>query len=138
MQNVAPKSWQEIRPGMLQGLAPTNGLYSAWNWDKGLYDYYESPDNQRPSYGAEVPLPPVGGALGNALGEDPDVSSNEMPRTAKYVGSGPVALGEIVSVDAGTAGVGPWLGVAAAIVVPTALLYFTVKLGDILGAKGGL
>jgi len=122
-----------IRPGITEGLAPTNGLYSAWNWDKGQYDYYESPEKQRPSYGDEIKPPPTQNALGSALGEDPDRSSHGMPRRAKYVGSGPVALGEIVSVTSVNGSVSPWIGVALALAIPTGLLWFTVKLGDFIG-----
>jgi len=119
---------------MVQGLASTNGIYSAWNWGNGQYDYFEAPESQRPGYGSEVGPPPTNGALGSSLGEDPDRSSHRMPRSARYVGSGHLALGEIVSVAEGAEDVAPWVGVALALVIPTALLYATVKLGDIFGS----
>ncbi len=135
MGQVQPKSWDQVRPGVLQGLAPTNGLYSAWNWEKGLYDYYEAPEKDRPSYGAEIQPPPAQNALGSALGEDPDRSSHGMPHSAKYVGTGSVALGEIVAVVQSANGIAPWVGVALALAVPTAILWFTVKLGDIFSTS---
>lgn len=118
-----------IRPGIAQGLAPTHGLYSVWNWDKGLYDYYEAPEQQRPSYGAEVTPPPVQNSLGSALGEDPDRSSNGIPPRAKRVGQGQVALGEIASVVPSMDSISPWVGVVLALTIPTALLWLTVSLG---------
>lgn len=123
------KGLDAIRPGMSQGFAPTNGLYSVWNWNKGLYDYYESPEQQRPSYGSEIKPPPTQNALGSALGEDPDRSSQGIPPRAKYVGTGPVAIGEIASVVPPAESISPWLGVLLALTIPTALLWFTVSLG---------
>lgn len=122
-----------IRPGISQGLSPTNGLYSVWNWNKGLYDYYESPEQQRPSYGAEVKPPPVQNSLGGELGEDPDRSSNGIPPRAKRVGQGPVALGEIASVVPSSESISPWVGVVLALAIPTALLWFTVSLRKFTG-----
>lgn len=119
----------QVRPGVSRGIAPTNGLYSAWNWKKGLYDYFEVPEGSRPSYGDEVTPPPKQNALGSALGEDPDRSSHKMPFRAKYVGSGPVAMGEIVSVVEPSHSRSPWVGVALALVIPTALLWITTHLG---------
>ncbi|MHC4119750.1 MAG: hypothetical protein ACYSWO_19810 [Planctomycetota bacterium] len=124
-----------IRPGLTQGLMPTNGLYSAWNWETGLYDYYESSDGQRPSYGDEVKLPPTHNSLGSSLGEDPDRSSHGIPTRAKFVGSGPVALGEIVSVVPSAESISPWIGVALALAIPTALLWLTTHLGDVVGER---
>lgn len=133
MRNVEPKTWDTVRPGMVEGLASTNGIYSAWNWSNGQYDYFEGPASQRPSYGDEIKPPPAQNAFGSALGEDPDRSSRSMPRTARYVGSGPVALGEIVAVVESADGVSPWMGVVLALVIPSALLWATVKLGDFFG-----
>jgi len=134
--NHAPQmGLNAIRPGIAEGLAPTNGLYSSWNWNKGQYDYYESPFQQRPNYGDEVKPPPTQNSLGAALGEDPDRSSHGMPRRARYVGSGPLALGEIVSVAPAEGSISPWVGVALALVVPTGLLWLTVKLGDFVGER---
>lgn len=135
MNNSAQLGLDAIRPGITKGLAPTNGLYSAWNWNKGQYDYYESPENQRPSYGDEIKPPPTQNALGSALGEDPDRSSHGMPRRAKHVGSGPVALGEIVSVASSDSSVSPWVGVALALAIPTGILWLTVRLGDFMGDR---
>lgn len=124
-----------IRPGLTQGFSPTNGLYSVWNWDTGRYDYYESPERQRPSYGSEVKPPPMQNALGSALGEDPDRSSNGMPARAKFVGSGPIALGEIVSVVPSVESISPWIGVVLALAIPTALLWLTTHLGSVVGER---
>jgi len=123
-----------IRPGLAQGLVSTNGLYSVWNWNKGLYDYYESPAQQRPSYASEI-KPPPHGALGSALGEDPDKSSQGIPSRAKYVGAGPVALGEIASVVPPVESISPWIGVVLALTIPTALLWITVSLGRVAGEQ---
>ena len=122
----------QVRPGVSHGLASTNGIYSAWNWDKGRYDYFEAPAGAVPSYGAEVLPPPVQNALGSALGEDPDRSSHKMPLRTKYVGSGPIAMGEIVSVIEGSEAVSPWFAVALALVFPTSILWITVHLGDLM------
>ena len=122
-----------IRPGVAQGLSPTNGLYSVWNWDKGLYDYYESPEQQRPSYGAEVKRPPVQNSLGSTLGEDPDRSSNGIPPRAKRVGQGSVALGEIASVVPSSESISPWVGVVLSRAIPTALLWITVSIRKLTG-----
>jgi len=125
----------QVRPGVSRGLAPTNGLYSAWNWDKGQYDYFEAPAGNRPSYGSEIPPPPSQGALGSALGEDPDNSSHRMPMRAKYVGSGHLAMGEVVAVVEGVESASPWVGVVLALVIPSALLWLTVRLGDVIGRR---
>lgn len=127
------KGLDAIRPGITQGFAPTNGLYSVWNWNKGLYDYYESPEQKRPTYGSEIKPPPMHGALGSALGENPDTSSQGIPRSAKYVGNGPVALGEMASIVPPTEAISPWIGVFLALTIPTALLWLTVSLGDFVG-----
>jgi len=108
----------------------THGMYSIWNWNKGLYDYYQVPEGKRPSYGLEVnPPPPAPMGLGSVIGEDPDVSGHVLPSSAKLVGGGALAMGEVVSArQEPMTRINPWLGVVLAIAVPTALLYVTANL----------
>jgi hypothetical protein len=117
-----------MRSGINYGSIATNGMYSVWDWSKGQYDYFQLPKEYRPKYGEEVRPPPFSPALGSALGEDPDHSGHILPRKAKYVGSGSLAMGEIVSVSETATPINPWLCVALAIAIPTGLLWLTTKL----------
>lgn len=120
----APKG---LYPGNNSGIVATNGVYSVWSWNKGLYDYYQTDAANRPGYGSEVKPPSVSNSLSGVLGEDPDRSGHRMPVNAKYVGSGALAMGEIVAVTP-QAIRNPWIGVILALAIPTALLWFTTKI----------
>jgi hypothetical protein len=108
------KSWTNVRPGM----------FSVWNWKRGEYDYYQGPPESVAGYGDEVIHPPAR-AVSNPLGEDPDISAHELPRGAKRVGSGAVAVGEVAMEPGQTGGVGLWAAAALALAIPTALLLVT-------------
>jgi len=118
----------DVRPGRNHGSFSTNGLYSVWNWDKGLYDYYQADEKNRPGYGSEVKVPVTPGAMSGLLGEDPDLSGHTMPVNARYSGAGPMALGEVVSSVQMASGWGPWVKVALAMAIPAALLWVTTRL----------
>lgn len=109
------------------GIVATNGVYSVWSWDKGLYDYYQADAANRPGYGSEVKPPMVSNSLSGVLGEDPDRSGHKMPVNAKYVGSGALAMGEVVAVTPQVSR-NPWIAVILALAIPTALLWFTTKI----------
>lgn len=129
MSNLARgTAWTNVRPGFHSGTFATNGVYSVWSWDKGMYDYYQADASNRPGYGSEVKPPITPNALSGMLGEDPDRSGHSMPRSAKYVGSGSVAMGEIVSVAQPAAGLGAWTKVALALAIPTAILWLTTRM----------
>jgi hypothetical protein len=119
-----------VRPGVNYGAIATNGMYSVWDWATGKYKYYQAPEPDRPKYGEEVPPPPFSPALGSALGEAPDTSGHSLPPRAKYVGTGSLAMGEIVSEVSTQTPINPWLCVGLAIVVPTALLWLTTRLDN--------
>lgn len=118
----------DVKPGVNHGAFSTNGTYSVWNWDKGLYDYYQADAGSRPGYGSEVKVPVTPGAMAGLLGEDPDLSGHTMPVNARYGGSGPMALGEVVSAVQTASGWGPWVRVAIALAIPSALLWITTRL----------
>lgn len=113
---------------MNQGAIATNGMYSIWNWTHGLYDYYQSPESTRPKYGQEVPPPPRN--FSGGLGEDPDYSGHSLPRNTKFVGRGALAMGEVVSSVEPSISRNPWIKVALAIGIPTAILWLTTKIGN--------
>ncbi len=116
-----------VKPGVNYGSFSTNGVYSVWNWDKGLYDYYQTDERNRPGYGAEIKVPITPNAMSGVLGEDPDRSGHTMPSGARYAGSGSMAMGEVVSAVQMETGLGPWLKVALAFVIPSALLWITTR-----------
>lgn len=116
-----------IKPGINYGSFSTNGVYSVWNWDKGLYDYYQTDERNRPGYGSEVKIPVTPSAMSGVLGEDPDRSGHTMPVGAKHVGSGLMAMGEIVSSVQMVSGWSPWIKVALAFAIPTMLLLWFTK-----------
>lgn len=117
----------DLRTGFNSGIAATNGVYSVWSWDKGLYDYYQADSKSRPGYGSEVKPPITSGSLSGVLGEDPDQSGHRMPSSAKHIGSGSLAMGEIVAVVQPAAR-NPWIAVVLAMAIPTALLWLTTKI----------
>jgi len=122
-------AWTNVRPGFNMGTFATNGVYSVWSWDKGMYDYYQANAANRPGYGSEVKPPITMNALsGGMLGEDPDRSGHAMPTNAKYIGSGSLAMGEVVSAVQSAAGFGSWIKVALALTIPSAVLWLTTKL----------
>ena len=128
MRRGAQTTIPDMQPGVNYGAIATNGMYSVWDWSTGKYNYYQAPQADRPKYGEEVPPPPFSPALGSALGEAPDTSGHTLPRNAKCVGTGSLAMGEIVSsIESGTP-FNPWLCVGLAIVIPTALLWLTTKM----------
>jgi hypothetical protein len=118
----------KVKPGGNPGSFSTNGVYSVWNWDKGLYDYYQADEKTKPGYGSEVSTPVTPGAMAGTLGEDPDLSGHTMPVNARYAGSGAMAMGEVVSAVQTATGWGPWIKVALAFAIPSALLWITTKL----------
>lgn len=128
MNRVRKLSLSGVKPGVNNGSFSTNGIYSVWNWDKGLYDYYQTDEKAKPGYGSEVSVPVTPGAMSGALGEDPDLSGHTMPTNSRYAGSGAMALGEVVSAVQTASGWGPWIKVALAFVIPSALLWITTKL----------
>ena len=72
--------------------------HSVWNWGKVRYDYYQSP--QQASIGGWNPLtglglPPPVNKNGSPIGVDIEDALPMLPRNAKYVGSGPQAIGQI-------------------------------------------
>ena len=72
--------------------------HSVWNWNKVLYDYYESP--QKASIGGWNPLtglglPPPVNKTGSPIGVDIEDALPQLPRDARYVGSGPQAIGQV-------------------------------------------
>lgn len=117
-----------IKPGVNYGGFATNGVYSVWNWDKGLYDYYQTDEKTKPGYGSEVRVPVTPGAMAGMLGEDPDLSGHTMPLSAKYAGSGAMAMGEVVSSVQNASGWSPWIKVAMAFAIPSVLLWVTTRL----------
>lgn len=124
MQYWRGKAWTNIRPG----------TFSVWNWNKGQYDYYKAPPNAIPGYGDEVKSPPPQ-VLSGLVGEDPDTSSRLLPKRSKLVGSGQVALGEIVSLS-GSNGLSPsWTSVALVVLGPIAILWLLAKLSEIQEEK---
>jgi hypothetical protein len=118
----------DVRPGVNHGSFSTNGIYSVWSWDKGLYDYYQADPGSRPGYGSEVKVPVTPGAMAGLLGEDPDLSGHTMPTSAQYAGSGPVAMGEVVSAVQTATGWAPWAKVVLAFAIPAFLLWATTNL----------
>ncbi len=118
----------DIKLGVNHGGVATNGVYSVWNWDKGLYDYYQTDEKNKPGYGSEIRIPVTPGAMSGLLGEDPDLSGHTMPVNARYAGSGAMALGEVVSAVQMVSGWGPWVKVALAFAIPSALLLITTRL----------
>ena len=110
------KAWTNVRPG----------IFSVWNWDRGEYDYFQGPPESIAGYGDEV-VHPSARAVSNPLGEDPDISSHELPRGSKRIGSGGTAVGEIAMEPGRTAGVGVWGAVVLAIAIPAALLVLTTR-----------
>lgn len=134
---VRKLSLSGIKPGVNYGSFSTNGLYSVWNWDKGLYDYYQADERTRPGYGAEVKIPVTPNAMSGVLGEDPDLSGHTMPRAAKYAGSGIAAMGEVVSSVQTASGWSPWVKVVLAFAIPSALLWFTTRLSFGHSETGG-
>lgn len=121
-------AWTNVKPGFNSGTFATNGVYSVWRWDKGMYDYYQADQKNRPGYGSEVKHPITANALSGVLGEDPDRSGHEMPVNAKPIGSGSLAMGEVVSTVQTAAGMSAWVAVVLALTIPSALLWLTTKL----------
>jgi hypothetical protein len=111
---VPSKAWTNLRPG----------LYSAWNWSTGQYDYYQA---RRPTrgYGERIEPPPA--QLGGILGEDPDVSGHVLPFGARRVGSGSQAMGEIVSLPRTPVGFAALAGATMAVAAPIFLLLGMIK-----------
>ena len=126
MNSVANKT---VASAVVSGVPATNGTYSVWSWDKGLYDYYQADEKNRPAYGSEVRPPGMSSSLSGVLGEDPDRSGHRMPIHVKRIGSGAMAMGEIVAAPQ-AAGRNPWIAVVLAMVIPTALLWLTTRLGS--------
>lgn len=120
-------SLTNLRPGFNSGISATNGVYSVWSWNKGLYDYYQADSKNRPGYGSEVKPPITSNSLSGVLGEDPDQSGHRMPSSAKHIGSGSLAMGEVVAI-APPAARNPWIAVVLAMAIPTALLWLTTKI----------
>ena len=120
-------AFTNVRPGFNSGTFATNGVYSVWSWDKGLYDYYQADSKNRPGYGSEVKPPMVSNSLSGVLGEDPDQSGHRMPVNVKHIGSGSLAMGEVVAVVP-PASRSPWIAVILALVIPTTLLWITTRL----------
>jgi hypothetical protein len=135
---VRKLSLSGVKHGVNNGSFSTNGIYSVWNWDKGLYDYYQADEHSRPGYGAEVKIPITPNAMSGVLGEDPDLSGHTMPRAAKYAGSGVVAMGEVVSSVQMAAGWSPWIKVALAFAIPSFLLWLTTRLSVDHPESGGV
>jgi hypothetical protein len=104
-------------------------MFSSWNWANGQYDYYQAPRWNRLGYGDELKAP-TSNALSGGLGEDPDHSGHRLPVGAKYVGSGPQALGTIVTVSEQEEGIKPWLRLAGVLAAPAAIVYVLGWLGD--------
>jgi hypothetical protein len=117
---VKSKAWTNVRPG----------TYSAWNWQTGLYDYYQGVESTV-GYGDQVrhPGPRL---VTNPVGETPEESAHPLPRGVRKVGSGPTALGEIVDASNADMGLAGLAGVALAIIIPAALLWVTANLGRFL------
>jgi hypothetical protein len=72
--------------------------HSVWNWDKVRYDYYES--SQKASIGGWNPLTGLGipspiNKKGSPIGVDIEDALPPLPADAKYVGSGPRAIGQV-------------------------------------------
>lgn len=116
-----------VLKGAIQGKVPLAGIYSVWDWSNGRYNYYQAPAHQRPRYGDEVQPPKPNNSLGSVLGEEPDHSGNALPRSAKYLGSGHRAMGEVVS-SVESELTNPWVAVVLAIAIPTALLWVTTRI----------
>lgn len=120
-------AFTSLSPEINSGISATNGVYSVWSWNKGLYDYYQADSKSRPGYGSEVRPPMTSNSLSGVLGEDPDRSGHPMPVNVKYVGSGSLAMGEVVSAVQ-PAGRSPWIAVILALTIPTALLWLATKI----------
>jgi hypothetical protein len=111
-------AWTNFRPG----------LYSAWNWKTGKYDYYRF-NRPMAGYGDEInhPQPRL---VDNPVGESPEQSASPLPRGARKFGEGDIAVGEVVNTNAEQTGIKAWAAVALALLVPTALLWLATHLGD--------
>lgn len=72
--------------------------HSVWDWSKVRYDYYKS--GQKASIGGWNPLTGLGlpspiNKSGSPIGVDIEDALPMLPADAKYVGSGPQAIGQI-------------------------------------------
>lgn len=106
--------------------APRPGTYSAWNWRTGQFDYFVKRSGMA-GYGDPVGHPKAR-VVDNPVGESPEQSAQMLPRGARKVGSGEVALGEVVAVQETTSDLAAWGRVALALVIPSLLLWATVSL----------
>jgi len=71
-------------------------IYSVWNKDSNLYDYYEG----QGALGSGVFAPSLPRRSGHKLGLTPEEAARKLPRAARKLGSGPVAQGLVASKEA--------------------------------------
>jgi len=102
------------------------GIYSAWNWKTGQYDYY-SDTLPRRGYGDQVKHPKAR-LVTNLVGETPEESAHPLPRGTRKVGSGESAMGEVVDPNSVNGGLRMWGAVALIVLIPTAVLWFTTHM----------
>lgn len=79
-------------------------IYSVYNYDRRLYDYYEGPGPSGTHAGAP-PLLSLGG-----IGATPDAAAWRLPAGSRKIGSGEMPRGRIASLGEFRAGDGLKLG----------------------------
>ncbi len=77
-------------------------IYSRFIPERGLYDYYDAPEEQRPING-DLPIPKMPGVV-NGIGAPAMLAGRPLPPSARYVGSGALARGMIAAPDGSSLG----------------------------------
>lgn len=67
-------------------------MFSVWNQGVGAFDYFESGGRQ-----ASLNAPKPSHIVSRTLGSTVDQAAWPLPSAAKYVGSGPTAIGRVAS-----------------------------------------
>lgn len=110
--------------------------HSVWSWDKVRYDYYVSPykasvGGWNPLTGLGLPSPSPINKNGSPIGVDIEDALPPLPPNARYVGSGPRAIGQVcrrVKKGLGAADAPPAAAPASTITIPDEIPAFLAGL----------
>ncbi len=74
-------------------------IYSVWNQGAGVFDYFESPDQQ-----ASLNVEPPGHLVSRTLGSTIDQAAWPLPGNVRQIGSGDAAVGRVATRKIGALG----------------------------------